>query len=370
MPILNRPLRVMHIISGDLWAGAESQAFTLLKHLHRTTSLHVVIMNQGELLTRLEAEQIPVTLLRESELSSLRILIRLIRIIRTFNPDVLHTHRQKENILGSFANLFASLPFKKRAPSVRTAHGAPEFSPKGKQKIQVALNNWTGNYLQQAIIAVSSELAEKLKSLYSAHKIHVIPNGVDSEALRAQMTIADFRQQAPNHKHIGIIGRLEPVKRIDIFIEMANLLLKNNDLPQPLKFHIIGDGGLRIAMEEKVSQLGLNNEIRFHGHRGDMASCISSLDAIVMCSDHEGTPMTALEALALGTPLIAHKTGGLIDVLNNDSSHLVSNHSCEGYAAAVSAIIFKSNPEFIFNPVYKATQNKESTLSLYNSLVA
>lgn len=360
----------MHIISGDLWAGAESQAFTLLKHLHNSVSLHVVLMNESELFKRLEAEKIPVSLIPESELSSFKILIRLIQVIRKFSPDVLHTHRQKENILGSFANLFASLPFKKRSPSVRTTHGAPEFAPKGKQKIQVWLDTWTGKYLQQAIIAVSSELAEKLKPLYRANKIHVIPNGVDREALQAQVTTADFRQQAPNHKHIGIIGRLEPVKRIDIFIEMANLLLNMNDLPQPLKFHIIGDGGLRSTMEEKVIQLGISNHIYFHGHRHDMASCISSLDAIVMCSDHEGTPMTALEALALGTPLIAHKTGGLIDALNNDSSHLVSNHSSEAYATAVHAIIFKNNPEFIFNPIYKAAQNKESTLNLYKLLAA
>lgn len=370
MPILNRPLRVLHIISGDLWAGAESQAFTLLKHLHSSVSLHVVLMNKGELMTRLEAEHIPVTLIPESELSSFKIFIRLIQVIRKFKPDVLHTHRQKENILGSFANLFAFMPFKKRSPSVRTAHGAPEFSPKGKQKIQVALNNWTGNYLQQAIIAVSSELAEKLKSLYPTNKIHVIPNGVDREALQTQASTADFRQQAPNHKHIGIIGRIEPVKRIDIFIEMANLLLKDKTLPQPLRFHIIGDGSLRSTMEERVNQLKLEEHVYFHGHRKDMAACINSLDAIVMCSDHEGTPMTALEALALGTPLIAHKTGGLIDVLNNDSSHLVSNHCGEGYAEAVYVILCKSNSEFIFNPIYNATQNKESTLKLYELLTA
>src|SRR3954468_17899454 len=143
LPILNRPLRVMHIISGDLWAGAESQAFTLLKHLNADTILHVVVMNEGELYRRLQSLQITVTLIPESGLNSVKILTRLIAIIRSFKPDILHTHRQKENILGNLANVLATFPLKKRAASVRTAHGAPEFLPKGKQKIQVWLDNMT-----------------------------------------------------------------------------------------------------------------------------------------------------------------------------------------------------------------------------------
>jgi glycosyltransferase involved in cell wall biosynthesis len=361
----------MHIISGDLWAGAESQAFTLLKHLHTNVSLHVVIMNDGELFRRLEAVKIPVTLIPEIQLSSAQVLKRLIKIVHTFNPDVLHTHRQKENILGNLANLLAAIPFKKRAPSVRTAHGAPEFAPKGKQKIQVWLDNWVGKYLQQSVIAVSNELANKLGKIFSPDKIHVIHNGVDTAALHTEKKIADFRQQAPHSLHIGIIGRVEPVKRVDIFIDMANLLLKDNNPSRPMKFHIIGNGSLRSEMEEKINQLELGDQIHFHGHRTDMAACIASLDAIVMCSDHEGTPMTALEALALSTPLIAHKTGGLIDVLKDFPSLLVSNHSGEGYAEAVrNNILLESTFEIKLNPSYDAIKNKEDTLNLYKSLVA
>src|SRR4051812_9867197 len=328
-PILNRPLRILHIISGDLWAGAESQAFTLLKHLHRSTTLHVVLMNDGELSRRLQSLDIPVTIISESEFSSTQILTKLIKIIRQFKPNVLHTHRQKENILGNVANLISSLPFGKRAASVRTSHGAPEFAPKGKQKIQVWLDNWVGKYLQQGVIAVSNELAEKLSFIFPAEKIHVIHNGVDCDALKANATMADFRQNAPNHKHVGIIGRIEPVKRIDIFIEVANLLLKNKDAQLPLQFHVIGTGSLRSIMEEKANQLDIKEYVHFHGHREDMASCISSLDVIVMCSDHEGTPMTALEAVGLGARVVAHKTGGLIDILNGDDDLLVTNHSAQ-----------------------------------------
>ncbi|MET0357608.1 MAG: glycosyltransferase, partial [Cellvibrio sp.] len=354
LSILNRPLRVMHIISGDLWAGAESQAFTLLKHLNANTKLHVVVMNDGELLRRLQNLNISVTLLPESTLTSLKILTQLTSLIRNFKPDILHTHRQKENILGNIANVLASLPFKKRTPSVRTAHGAPEFAPKGKQKIQVWIDHWIGKNLQQGVIAVSNDLGDKLKSIFPANKIFVIHNGVDSDTLFAEASYTDFRIKEPNHIHIGIIGRIEQVKRIDIFIEMANLLLKNKQLSAPLKFHVIGDGSLRSAMEKKVSDLSLYEKVIFHGHRSDIGSCIKSLDAIVMCSDHEGTPMIALETLALGKPLVAHNVGGLKEILQNLEVLLVSPNVPIEYANKLSQLLSNDSVKVHLDKKYNA----------------
>lgn len=372
MAILNRPLRVMHIISGDLWAGAEVQAFTLLQQLQPKVQLHVVIMNSGELSQKLEGLNILVTLLPESELSSLDIIRKLIRLISKFKPDILHTHRQKENILGNIANFLAALGRGKRAQSLRTAHGAPEFMPKGKQRIQIALDNWIGRYLQQAVIAVSDDLAAKLKTIFPESKIHVIRNGVNPVALLSQAQEADFRRENPQHKHIGIIGRIEPVKRVDIFLDAATLLLQQALSPQAivqqLKFHVIGTGKLRAAMEIKAKELGLDAHIQFHGHRTDMASCIRSLDIIVMCSDHEGTPMTALEAMALGTPLVAHDTGGLKDILQGHPQLLVSDHSPAGYARAIRAALDFDPSELQLPTIYCAEKNLEETLKLYQTL--
>jgi len=368
MAILNRPLRVMHIISGDLWAGAEVQAFTLLQQLQSNVQLHVIVLNNGELSQRLEALSIAVTIVPESELSSVDIIREFSRIIREFEPDILHTHRQKENIFGSIANCWAAIFRGKRAKSLRTTHGAPEFAPQGKQRIQVWLDNFVGRHVQQAVIAVSEELALKLATIFPTKKIHIIRNGVNQANLLAQATEADFRTHYPQHMHIGIVGRIEPVKRVDIFLDAATLLIHQLPSHQLLRFHVIGDGNLKATMEAKAQQLGLSEHIQFHGHRKDMASCIKSLDVIVMCSDHEGTPMTALEAMALGTPLIAHDTGGLKDILRDYPQLLVSDHSPEGYAKTIGAILALGDTSVNLHPSYSAEQNVKDTLKLYNML--
>ena len=364
----NNRLIVMHIISGDLWAGAEVQAYTLLKHLQPHARLHIVLMNEGELANRLRALHITVTILPETQLSAIAVLKHLVALIRELKPDIIHTHRQKENILGCIANVIA-FPFARNRPkSVRTTHGAPEFKSSGKQKLQVWLDAFVGKHLQQAVIAVSDDLAKKLTSTFPQEHIRVIHNGVDCDALRASTAIADFKDAMPTHIHIGIIGRIEPVKRVDIFIEMAALLLKQPAVSQQLFFHVIGDGRLRSDMEALVVSLGITEHVRFHGHRSDMASCIASLDVIVMCSDHEGTPMTALEALALGTPLIAHDVGGLHELLHSYSAFLVQDHSPTAYAQRLARYLNSEIPVPALSEKYKAETNAAEVLALYSQV--
>ncbi|GGY82233.1 glycosyl transferase [Cellvibrio zantedeschiae] len=366
MTASDTPMRVMHIISGDLWAGAEVQAYTLLKKLQPHTNLYVVLMNHGELENRLREINIHVTVLDETVLTSLAIIGQLRKLIRELKPDVLHTHRQKENIFGNLANVLAVPFFRWRAKSIRTSHGAPESTPKGKQKLQVWLDTWIGNHLQQCVIAVSDDLAKKLTSIFPPDHIRVVHNGVDYEALLASAKTAEFKLAFPEYKHIGIIGRIQPVKRVDIFLETAALLLLKH---QHIKFHVIGDGNLKGQMEEKAELLGITDNVVFHGHRADIASCIVSLDVIVMCSDHEGTPMTGLEALALGTPLIAHDVGGLHEMLCTQPELLVCDHSPSGYFEAINNVLVNNNYKPVLAKHYDADVNSLATLEIYKSLL-
>ena len=330
-------LKILHIISGDRWAGAEVQAYTLLKELNKSQDAYAIVLNEGELANRLKDLQIPVTLLDESRLNAWKIFKSIRQILKEIRPDIVHTHRQKENILGSIANLLSI-----RAKCVRTVHGDAEFEPTGTAKIQTMLDNFCGRYLQQAIIAVSDDLHQKLLSRFPQKKLFTVVNGIDPEEIRKHLQTPDFKQAMPNKKHIGIAGRLDPVKRIDIFLEMAKLLLQNH--PEiPWHFHIFGEGKLEAEMKQLSDTLGIAEKVTFHGHRKDIKDCIYGLDAVIMCSDHEGLPMTALESIALGTPMIAHGIGGLANLLQECSERLVERHDPVYYATALNNTI-RNNP--------------------------
>jgi len=323
-------LCIVHIISGDRWAGAEVQAYTLLCELHKSHEVHALILNEGELTKRLRKKGVSVRVFDESTLSSWQIFKSLCTALKELQPQVVHTHRQKENILGSIANSITA-----NARSVRTVHGAPEFAATGMGKLQVWLDKACGNHLQHAIIAVSDDLHQKLIPVFGkANKLHTVYNGIDPDEVRCDLHTPDFKTQKPDDVHIGIVGRLETVKRVDIFLHMAaQLITHHNHIPW--QFHIFGDGKLEAELKNMSQSLNIDPQLTFHGHRSDIRSCINSLSAVVMCSDHEGLPMTALECLALGTPMLAHRVGGLAQVLTDLPNRTTKQHSPEGYAKLV-----------------------------------
>jgi glycosyltransferase involved in cell wall biosynthesis len=324
----------LHISSGDLWAGAEAQAFTLISHLTRiaNTNVAVVLMNEGVLAHKLRSAGVSVYVVDERQMASPRILGRLCGIIGAWRPDVIHTHREKENILGSLAARLRG-----NVPSVRTIHGGREDSAatglkRMRRRAIRAFDSWCGRVLQQRLIAVTRELSVRMESELPAEKIVVIENGVDAAAVRAEKGLAEFRAAEPAATHVGIVGRLVQVKRVDLFLETAAALLAS--LPRrSWRFHVFGDGPERPRLEKASERLGISDTVRFHGHRQDSATCIAGLDALVICSDHEGLPMTALEAAALTVPTVAHAVGGLVEVVPKE--FLVTGHEVADYRDGV-----------------------------------
>jgi glycosyltransferase involved in cell wall biosynthesis len=370
-------LRILHIASGDRWGGAEAQLFTLLSQLQRDAALEVraVLLNDGELAARLRERGLTVTVFDENRLGGLAVLRHLRQLMRAWRPQIVHTHRQKENVLGAIANRFSV-----RAPSVRTTHGAPEHPPQGIRQLHKRLfhrlDDWCGRHWQDRVIAVSQDLAGQLRERFPAAHIATIENGVDIEAVQAAIAPVDFRQREPDALHIGLVGRLDPVKRVDLFLAMAALLLKEQ--PQRRwRFHIFGDGKLRPALEAQAQALGVVPATIFHGHRTDIVPCLAGLDALVMCSDHEGLPMTVLESIVAGTPVVAHAVGGITNVLANETGgSLVHDHSPPGYAGALLALLH--NPQLADSLAagktrarsgFSAPLNAEKTTTLYADLL-
>lgn len=357
--LTSRP-RILHIVSGDLWAGAESSTYNLLAALSDDCSIHAVVLNHGELERKLREHGISVTVLDENSRSSLEILKSLREIIRDTKPDLIHTHRQKENILASVANLTTL-----QVPMIRTVHGLPESAPTLKSRLVRRIDQLFSNYTNRGIIAVSEDLKIKLADLYPNHSIKRIYNGVNAEQLKASATELGLRRQEPNCLHAGIIGRLVPIKRIDIFIETARLA-RLRDIN--IRFHIIGEGPERFRLERLAGDALMRSHLFFHGHRNDVASWIRSLDAIVMCSDHEGMPMIALEALALGTRLIVHDVGGLSELRNHRNVSMVTANKPELYLQALLAKPVQSDRDQLSG--FSSRTQASETLAYYESLAS
>ena len=328
-------ISILHIASGDLWAGAEVQLFTLVSQLNtfHNTTIHVVLLNHGTLEQQLLDNNIAVTVLDESRLNGFHILMKLINIVASIKPDVIHTHRIKENISGSIAALLNG-----NIPSLRTAHGAPEHNPAWLQipKHLILFLDWfCARFLQKQIVAVSQDLADILQQSYPKQKISVIENGIVIDDFSHKKTEISTADTESSPLEVAIAGRLTPIKRIDIFFQTAQFL-KQNHPEMNLSFHIYGDGPLRDELDLLSKELMVDDIVHFEGHSSDIKSELEKIDILLMTSDHEGLPMILLEAMASRVPIIAHAVGGIPNLLDHGNCGLlVKENNPDSYATAI-----------------------------------
>ncbi|MEM7610327.1 MAG: glycosyltransferase [Pseudomonadota bacterium] len=323
-------LSVVHLASGDLWAGAEVQLYQLATELDLLPDIDVsaVLMNEGLLAERLRAAGIRVTVLPEGELSSWQILQSLVTLLKATRPAILHTHRQKENVLGSLAAKFARVPF-----SLRTVHGAPEFGASGlRRRVNQWLDRASAILLQDAVVMVTQELLTQVGRNYPAAKCHVIANGVAEPRPATGAEQPYFRRAGKFN--LCFAGRLVPVKRIDVYADIARAMNARSD--DRFHFHVFGEGPLEHELRAQLQRDGIEDRVSVWGFVDDMPSALAQMDALVMTSDHEGLPMIMLEAMALGVAVVAHDVGGMTEVLDNGRcGTLVREHTGDAFANAI-----------------------------------
>ncbi len=371
-------MHILHIASGDLWAGAEAMLYTLAKTLYNqaNTQVSVVLLNPGKLEQKLRSCGISVHILDESHLNSFQILYRLNKVINDINPDIIHTHRSKENILGSIAAWYNH-----HIPSLRTLHGAPEHRPSLRQlpKRLILFLDWLlGRFYQRTIIAVSADLVSKLEHSFPKTKIKVIENGIDIDATIHDISPANSKGSNKNNYRIGIAGRLVPVKRVDLFIESA-FYLKQHHPEINIDFQIYGDGPLNNALQAQIESLQANDYIHLNGHCENITQQLQMLDALLMTSNHEGLPMVLLEAICLHTSIIAHAVGGIPHLLDNGRCGvLVHKQTPDAFANAIVKLIAQPKQhqqlaQLAFKRIkqhYSAMHTATAYLKVYNEIIS
>jgi glycosyltransferase involved in cell wall biosynthesis len=110
---------------------------------------------------------------------------------------------------------------------------------------------------------------------------------------------------------VGYVGRLTEIKNLPLLLETA-ALFKEQRL---VKFVIAGDGHLRPELESLAASLGLTDKVSFLGSRSDIAELYSAFDIVALTSRNEGTPLSLIEAMAAGKPVISTGVGGVRDLL-------------------------------------------------------
>jgi glycosyltransferase involved in cell wall biosynthesis len=261
--------------------------------------------------------------------SRIKRFLGVLKIARRVRPDIVHNHT-------SWYGLFAgAIVGAKRVETVHnTYHWLTRF-----QKVLY------GVYclLADRIIAVSEVVKDytlKEFPFFRPGKFYVIYNGVDTEAFQQlDRQEGNPRADPPAIPVIGFIGRLTEQKGVAYLLDAAALLQSRKIRCRVV---IVGDGELRKQLEEKARSLGLD-EVSFTGYQRNIKDVLATLDVFVLPSLWEGFPVSLVEAMASGLPIVATRVGGTGEaVLHGTTGYLVEPRDAEALAERIAQLLTDS----------------------------
>jgi glycosyltransferase involved in cell wall biosynthesis len=255
---------------------------------------------------------------------------RLERFLRREPVHVLHSHKFGSNVWGTLVGRIAQVP-------VVIAH-EHSWSYEG-QALRRVLDRQLIARGADRFIAVSREDRRRMIEVEGipAERTLFIPNGVPPPG---PPSAADVRAElgiAANTPVIGSVGSLYPVKAFDVFLRAAASLL--GEWPD-LQVVIAGVGPERAALEDLAGALGLGTTLRLLGHRTDVPDVLRALDVAVCSSSSEGCPLSVIEYMQAGLPIVATAVGGIPDLLESGiHGLLVPPRDPQALATALAALL-------------------------------
>ena len=322
LPRGDHMISVCHVIPNDCWAGAEVQVATLLEELsrERTLCLSAVILGEGRLADEVQSYQVTTKIVRRASGSFLNCFREAEEFLRLRHVDIIHSHKSKGNILGVLlARRFGIQHV------VRTQHGLPE--PRTiKDRAAYYLEAITARYAS-SVICVSDDLRTRLSQRISCPNIDVVHNSVNLFRVRSELTVSAAKQRLDIEADapvIGIVARLVPVKRIDLFLAASRQIYA--EFPRAV-FLIAGTGGDEPSLRQTIRGANIARNVRFLGQRDDIYDVMRAMDVLLISSDHEGLPTALLEAMALGVPTVSRNVGGIGEVVRDGINGLLVDSS-------------------------------------------
>jgi glycosyltransferase involved in cell wall biosynthesis len=334
-------MRILFLSTSMGMGGADSQLLAAAQELH-ARGHHVLIVSltalgpmgvrARSLGLRTESLEMP------RGIPDPRGMMRLIRLVRAWRPDVVHSHMVHANLMARALRLVAPVP-----ALVSTIHNIYEGGP-----VWMAAYRLTNGLVDHMTI-ISEAAADRFirERIVPRALLTVVPNGVDPEPYQPVSPVArDSVRQA-----LGLGERFAwlAVGRFEIAKDYPNMLRAfatvHERHPQAVLL-LVGRGSLQPETEALARELNLGEEVRFLGVREDVPALVSAADGYVMSSAWEGMPMVLLEAAAGGLPIAATRVGGNHEaVLDGESGFLAPPKDHQALASAMLRLMALNAPE-------------------------
>lgn len=319
-------MKIIQIIPAFRLAGAEIMCENLcvaLKNAGETVIAVSLFSEQTAITERLRKNGVRIVFLEKKPGFDPSIFVKLVKLFRKEKPDVVHTH--------IYASKYA-LPAAVLAGVKRKIHTVHNMAQKEQGWAGRKINSFMYKYCNVTPVALSNEIRRSIQEVYGLpkNKIPAIYNGIDLSKCIPKETYGIKECYTFLH-----IGRFMKVKNHETLIRA---FAKIAALHENVKLQLIGEGELRPQIEELVKSLKIENKVEFLGLQANVYPFLHGADTFCLPSKYEGIPMTLIEAMGTGVPIISSAVGGIPDMLRDERDALLVLPDMESVANSMERL--------------------------------
>lgn len=338
--------KIIYVIPTLGFGGAERLVLDLLKNINREKyDLRMVAMVRGGGMEPMYRETgVPLKIFYKKGKLGLNVFFKLKKYFNDEKPDIVHTNLFGADIWAGLAAWFANVPH-----IVKTEHNL-NFEEGMFKKLVKRMTT----FIFDKMVAISPAVVEYMTQVERMPKvkIKIIYNGID---------ISRFPKK--EHRNYSEPPQLINVSRLEKQKGHSNLIMalekiKNIDW----RMNFVGDGSLRIKLENQVREAGLSERVKFLGNREDVPKLLQDSDIFIFTPIWEGLGLAALEAGAVGLPIVASDVDGIKNIFeDNETAQLVEPNNPEALAKVISwAIEHQDKAQYMGQLANKMVQEKFS----------
>jgi glycosyltransferase involved in cell wall biosynthesis len=267
-----------------------------------------------------------------SPIADFTAFLGLIKTIKIFKPDVIHTHTAKAGVLGRLASIIAG----RGAVRIHTFHGhlLHGYFAGWKTKLVILIEKFFARRTHH-LIAIGTQVQRELiaAGIGTASQYSVFFPGLPEPHTVSKTEIRKNLELDPTAIYCTFVGRLTQIKRPDRLLDVAAAMVKRE---VPIHFLIAGEGELFESSKARATSENL--PVTFLGWRKDIDDLLAASDIAILTSDNEGIPLTLIQAAQAGLPIVAPAVGSISDIVENDKTGFLTSPQPGAMASALSAL--------------------------------
>jgi glycosyltransferase involved in cell wall biosynthesis len=269
--------------------------------------------------------------------ADLTALFAIVKEIRRFKPDVIHTHTAKAGVVGRIASILSG----QKSIRIHTFHGHllnGYFGP-GKTKLVILAEKFLAVFTNQ-LLAVGKQVQDDLiaAGIGNSKKFTVMPPGLQLAKVPSRHDARIELGLDQNEIYCAFIGRITQIKRPDRFLDVV-AKVKTDGVK--VKFIVAGAGEQLQYCQDRVTNENL--PVTFLGWREDIEVVLAAADFVILTSDNEGTPLSLIQAGMVGISVVATNVGSTNEIVVNGKTGFLTDLSVDQLASAITKLAANSD---------------------------